>query len=97
MLSQEQIDEIKSKVIPILKRFGVKKAAIFGSVVRGEVKADSDIDILVDIEGDMSLLDFVGLKIEIEETLGRKVDLVEYSTIKPLIKERILSEQVIIL
>ena len=97
MLSQEQIDEIKSKVIPILKRYGVKRAAIFGSVVRGEAKADSDIDILVEIESDMSLLDFVGLKIEIEEALGKKVDLVEYSTIKPLIKERILSEQVVIL
>jgi len=91
------IDEIKSKVIPILKRCGVKKAAIFGSVVRGKAEADSDIDILVEIESDMSLLDFVGLKIEVEEALGKKVDLVEYSTIKPLIKERILSEQVVIL
>jgi len=45
----------------------------------------------------MSLLDFVGLKLEIEEALGRKVDLVEYSTIKPLLKERILNEQVVIL
>ena len=97
MLSQKQIDEIKSKVVPVLKRYGVKKAAIFGSVVRGEAEADSDIDILVEIESDMSLLDFVGLKIEIEEALGKKVDLVEYSTIKPLIKERILSEQVVIL
>jgi hypothetical protein len=59
MLSQEQIDEIKSKVIPTLKQYGVKKAAIFGSVVRGEAEADSDIDILVEIESDMSLLDFV--------------------------------------
>jgi len=97
MLSQKQIDEIKSKVIPLLKQYGVKKAAIFGSVVRGEAKADSDIDILVEIENDMSLLDFGGLKIEVEEALGKKVDLVEYSTIKPLIKERILSEQVVIL
>jgi len=45
----------------------------------------------------MTLLDFRGLKIEIEEALGKKVDLVEYSTIKPLIKERILSQQVVIL
>jgi len=44
-----------------------------------------------------SSLDFVGLKLEIEEALGRKVDLVEYSTIKPLLRERILKEQVEIL
>jgi hypothetical protein len=97
MMSQKRIDEIKSKVIPILKQYDVKKAAIFGSVARGEADANSDIDILVEIENDMSLLDFVGLKIEIEEALGKKVDLVEYSTIKPLIKERILREQVVIL
>jgi hypothetical protein len=96
-MSQKRIDEIKSKVIPILKQYDVKKAAIFGSVARGEADANSDIDILVEIENDMSLLDFVGLKIEIEEALGKKVDLVEYSTIKPLIKERILREQVVIL
>jgi predicted nucleotidyltransferase len=97
MISQKQIDEIKRKVIPILRHYAVKKAAIFGSVMRGEATADSDIDILVEIRNDMSLLDFVGLKIEIEEALGKDVDLVEYSTIKPLIKERILSEQVVIL
>jgi len=61
------------------------------------MREDSDIDILVEIEKDISLLDFVGLKLEIEEALGRKVDLVEYNTIKPLLKERILNEQVIIL
>jgi predicted nucleotidyltransferase len=97
MISQKQIDAIRNKVIPILKRYGVEKAAIFGSVMRGESTAGSDIDILVEIGNDMSLLDFVGLKIEIEEALGKDVDLVEYSTIKPLIKERILSEQVVIL
>ena len=91
------IEKIKDKVIPILKRYGVKRAAIFGSSARGEAKTSSDVDILVEIESDISLLDFVGLKIEIEEALGGKVDLVEYSAIKPLIKERILSEQVVIL
>jgi len=91
------IEEIREKIIPILKRYGVKRSGIFGSLVRGEANEYSDVDILVEIESDISLLDFVGLKIEIEETLGKKVDLVEYSTIKPLIRERILSEQVIIL
>jgi predicted nucleotidyltransferase len=48
----------------------------------------------VEIDKDISLLDFVGIKLEIEEKLGRKVDLVEYSTIKPLLKENILKEEV---
>lgn len=91
------IEEIKQKILPILQRYGVKRAGLFGSCVRGEMREDSDIDILVEIERDISLLDFVGIKLETEEALGRKIDLVEYSTIKPLLKERILNEQVVIL
>ena len=90
------IQKIKKKVIPILKHYGVKRAAIFGSFVRGKAKKNSDIDILVEIEKDISLFDFIGLKLEIEEALGKKVDLIEYSTIKPLIREKILKEQVVI-
>ena len=71
--------------------------SLFGSFVRGDMREDSDIDILVEIDEDISLFDFVGIKLEIEEVLGRKVDLVEHSTIKPLLKERILSELVEIL
>lgn len=89
------IDEIKRKTLPILKKYDLRKAGIFGSLVRGELKEGSDVDILVEIErDDMSLLDFVGIKLELEEALGRKVDLVEYDTIKPLLKERILAEEV---
>jgi len=91
------IEEIKQKILPILQRYGVKRVGLFGSCVRGEMREGSDIDILVEIEKDISLLDFVGLKLEIEEALGKKVDLVEYNTIKPLLREKILSEQVIIL
>ena len=91
------IDKIKYKILPILQRYGVKKAGLFGSFVRGEAGKESDIDVLVEIEKDISLLDFVGIKLEIEEILGQKFDLVEYCTIKPLIKERILKEQVVIL
>ncbi len=92
-----RIEEIKRKILPILQRYGVKRAGLFGSYVRKEMREDSDIDILVEIEKDISLLDFVGLKLEIEGALGKKVDLVEYGTIKPLLRERILNEQVAIL
>lgn len=97
MQMKTHIEEIKQKILPILRRYGVKRVGLFGSCVRGELKEDSDIDILVEIEKDVSLLDFVGIKLELEEVLGRKVDLVEYSTVKPLLKERILREQVVVL
>jgi len=91
------VKEIKNRILPILKKYGVTRAGVFGSVVREEATEDSDIDILVEIGGKMSLFDFVGLQLELEEALGRKVDLGEYSTIKPIIREQILSEEVAIL
>lgn len=91
------IREVKEKVLPVLIRSGVKRAGLFGSLVRGEAKAESDVDLLVDFEGPISLLDFVGLKQKLEETLGGKVDLVEYDAIKPLIGGKILKEEISIL
>jgi hypothetical protein len=92
------INEIKRKVLPVLRKYDLKKAGIFGSIARGELREDSDVDILVEIgRDDISLLDFVGIKLELEDALGRKVDLVEYDTLKPLLRERILAEEVPIL
>ena len=91
------VEDIRQKILPILQNHGVRRAGLFGSLVRGEVEESSDIDILVEIEDDISLLDFVGIKLEREEATGRNVDLVEYETIKPLLRERILNEQVVIL
>jgi len=91
------IEQIKLSILPTLQRYGVSKAALFGSIVRDQAQPDSDIDILVQIEKDISLLDFVGLKLELEQILKTDVDLVEYDTIKPLLREAILKEQQVIL
>ncbi len=92
------VDDIKNKILPILKRHRVKRAGIFGSVVRSEAREESDIDILVEIErDDISLLDFVGIQLELEDALDKKVDLGEYCTIKPIIRDKILKEEVRIL
>ena len=58
------------------------------------MKKSSDIDILIRLGGRKSLLDFVGIKLELEELLRRKVDLVEYDVIKSRIREQILREEV---
>lgn len=57
-----QIDNYKSLILPILKKFGVLKASLFGSIARNELTKDSDIDILVEFQEDKSLLDLVGLQ-----------------------------------
>ena len=88
------LNQIKKKVIPVFRKFRVKKAGLFGSVVRGDNKKNSDVDILVELESDLTLLDFVGLKLALERVIGKKVDLVEYQTIKPLLRKQILSDEV---
>lgn len=91
------LQEIKCKILPILKRYDVKRAAFFGSFVTGEQKESSDIDILVEFKDGKSLLDLAGLKIELEEALGRKVDVLTYNSLHPLLRDRILREQKVIL
>jgi uncharacterized protein with HEPN domain/predicted nucleotidyltransferase len=77
-----------------LKQHQIIHAGVFGSLARGEMEEDSDIDLLVQLPGHKSLMALVGLKLDLEEALGKTVDLVEYSTIHPLLREQILAEEV---
>ena len=71
------IPEIKEKITPILKEYGIKKASIFGSVARGDDRPDSDVDLLVELgPGPMGLIAYIGLKHKIEDILNKEVDLV---------------------
>jgi predicted nucleotidyltransferase len=88
------IEEIKETIVPVLIRHQIIRAGIFGSVAKGEATSKSDIDILVELGNEISLLEFVGIKYELEDLLGRKVDLVEYQAVKPRLKNRILSEEI---
>ncbi len=93
---QIQIQNITKKIIPTLKSQGVVKAGIFGSYATGEAKENSDVDLLVELKDDKSLLDLVGLKLELEDVLGRKVDVLTYDAIYPPLRDIILNEQKLI-
>ena len=88
------IGQIKTKVYPVFKKFRVSKSAVFGSIARGEAKKNSDIDILVQLPADSSLLDLIALKIELEKKLGKNVDLLTYKSISPLLKATVLKDQI---
>jgi len=91
-----QGEGIKESISAVLKKYGVKRAALFGSIARGEATEESDIDLLVEFEEGKSLLDLAGLKLELEDLLRKKVDVLTYASLHPLLKERILSEQEVI-
>ncbi len=90
------IKTIKKQIIPILKRQGVTKAALFGSAAREEMKKKSDIDLLVNLGKNKSLFDLVELKLNLEKKLKRKVDVLTYDGINYRLKDVILNEQKII-
>jgi predicted nucleotidyltransferase len=89
------LEKIKKKIRPVLKKYEIKKAGIFGSSVRSDSNVN-DIDLLVKIDRKISLLDFIGIKQELEDVLDIKVDLVEYDSLKPALKDDILKEEVTI-
>ena len=95
-MKNRSIEKIKSKIVKILKKHGIVRAGIFGSYAKGEQKKNSDVDILIEVDKNrkFSLLDFVGLKLELEDVLKKKVDLVEYSVIKKRIRNQILNDEV---
>ena len=65
---------------------------VFGSYARGDQRQDSDLDLLVDIAEGSTLLDLAGLKMDLEEAIGMRVDVIPSNCIKALMRERILSE-----
>ena len=91
------LKNVTSKVLPVLKEAGVTKSSLFGSYVRGENRADSDVDILVELPKGNSLLDLVRLEKKVEKALGKKVDLLTYNSVHPLLKDYINKDQLQIL
>ena len=91
----KEIQEIRRQVVPLMKKYGVVRAGIFGSYARGEQKKGSDIDLLIEVKGKkFSLLDLIGLESELKKKLGKRVDLLTYNGINHLLRERILNEEV---
>lgn len=76
------IEEIKKKVVPILKNYPVDKAILFGSYAKGEADNKSDIDLYIDTNRKLKGLDFVGLLEILVNTLGTDIDLIDESHIE---------------
>ena len=94
MTPLEQLRSESTTIAKICARYKVAELSVFGSTVRGDAGQDSDIDLLVTFQPDaaIGLIAFNRLRRELEEGLGRKVDLVPKDGLKPIIRDEVLAQ-----
>jgi len=94
MMIKDLLQQKRSEILEIAAKHGAINVRIFGSVARGEEREDSDVDFLVEMEVGRSLLDRIGLMQDLEDLLGRKVDVATVKALREYLRERILNEAV---
>jgi len=94
MASAKAVSEKREEIVKIAALRGARNVRLFGSLARGEETADSDVDLLVDMEEGRSLLDLSHLLQDMEELLGCRVHVVEPEGLHWAIRERIIKEAV---
>ncbi|AGA68225.1 putative nucleotidyltransferase [Desulfitobacterium dichloroeliminans LMG P-21439] len=95
VITMRAINDIMAKrdqIVSIASHYKFSNVRLFGSVLREEEKAESDIDFLVECSDDCSLFDLISLKNDLEEILGRKIDVVTPDSVHWTIKDKILQE-----
>lgn len=90
----DQLQERRAEIIAIAAKHGAYNVRIFGSVARNESDSASDLDLLVDMGPERSLLDLGGLLMDLQELLGCQVDVVTEKGLRGRIRERVLKEAI---
>jgi hypothetical protein len=94
MVKDETLQSKRLDILRIAAGHGARSVRLFGSVARGDNRPDSDVDFLVEMEPGRSLLDVGALLMELQDLLGRKVDIVEPEALHWYIRDRVLQEAV---
>ena len=84
----------KPEIMAYAAEHGAHNVRVFGSTARGDMAADSDVDLLVEMEPGRNLLDLVGLWQDLEDLLGTRVDVLTDGGLSPYMRDRILAEAV---
>ncbi|RRR70886.1 MAG: DNA polymerase subunit beta [Candidatus Viridilinea halotolerans] len=92
MDTQNILQAHREAIALIARRHGVTRIRVFGSVARGEATAQSDLDLLIETGPETSAWFPAGLILELEQLLGRRVDVVTERALHPAIRERVLQE-----
>lgn len=90
----EIIDDKKEQILALAAKHGAINVRVFGSVANGTADEKSDIDFLVDMEKGRSLFDLGGLLVDLQELLGRKVDVVTEKGLRERIRKAVLNQAV---
>ena len=91
---RDLLQENREEILKIATKHGAYNLRIFGSVARGQERQDSDVDFLVDMESDRNLLDRIGLMQDLEDLLGRKVDVATVKVLRDFCRDGILKDAV---
>jgi predicted nucleotidyltransferase len=83
----------RDEILHLARRHGVQQVSLFGSVARQQATESSDIDLLVQMEEGRTLFDLIAFKLDVEELLGRQVDVVSREGLSPYLSEYILAEE----
>ena len=94
MVSFVEIKDHRDEILMIARKYGIHNVRVFGSVVRGQQTQDSDIDLVVAMDKNRSLLDRIGFMQDVEDLLHVKVDVVNEDALHEIIRETILKEGV---
>jgi len=94
MGTDEIIKSNRDEILALATQRGIKNVRVFGSVARGQAGPDSDVDLLVDVEPGRTYLDMGAFLMDIQDLLGRKVDLVTERALHRSIKKQVLKEAV---
>ncbi len=84
----------KEKIRAVAERYGARNIRVFGSCARGDNRPDSDLDLLIDLEEGRSLLDLIAIQQDLEDLLGRKVDVVTEPELSPYFRDNVLEEAI---
>jgi uncharacterized protein len=91
-MSIDTLHAHRQAVLELAARHGARNVRVFGSMARGDDRPDSDVDLLVDIEPGRTLLDVIALEQDLEELLGRPVEVLTDGGLSPYLQQRILAE-----
>lgn len=92
MMIDRLLSDKRQEILRLAASRGMSNVRVFGPVARGDTADDGDVDLLVEAEAGRSMLDVVGLWLDLQELLGRKVDLLTEGGVNPHLRDRILAE-----